>query len=117
MSGWYYAIGILAPFCGLALVLQEVRFAGAKLEWGFQFQSPIFVELMAGFFFFLAFSLAGKFEIGISMTDKGNSLANRKDYLVSGVNYSFPSMITRFPDSRLNFFLSFSQLSLLLAGT
>jgi len=36
---------------------------------------------------------------------------------VSGVNYSFPSTTTRFPYSRLNFFLSFSQLSLLLAGT
>jgi hypothetical protein len=36
---------------------------------------------------------------------------------LSGVNYSFHSTTTRFPYSRLNFFLSFSQLSLLLAGT
>jgi len=83
MSGWYYASGILASFWGLALVLQEVRSAGAKLGWGFQFQSPIFIELMAGFLFLLALSLAGQFEIGISMTGKGNSLANRKDYLGS----------------------------------
>jgi hypothetical protein len=37
--------------------------------------------------------------------------------MLSGVNYSVPSTTTRFPDSCLNFFLSFSRVSLLLAGT
>jgi creatinine amidohydrolase len=36
---------------------------------------------------------------------------------VSGVNYSFHSTTTRFPYSRLNFFLSFSQLSFFVGGT
>jgi hypothetical protein len=37
--------------------------------------------------------------------------------MVSGVNYLFPSTTIRFPDSRLNVFLSFPWVSLLLAGT
>jgi DNA-binding transcriptional LysR family regulator len=43
--------------------------------------------------------------------------AGRKLSCLSGVNYSFPSTTTRFPDSRLNLFLSFSRVALLLAGT
>ena len=43
----------------------------ATLGWGFQFQSPVFLALMAGLLFFLGLSLAGQFEIGLTLTSAG----------------------------------------------
>ena len=54
--------------------------AGARLGWGFQFQSPVFLSLMAGLLFFLALSLAGQFEIGLSLTSAGGGLAAKQGY-------------------------------------
>jgi thiol:disulfide interchange protein DsbD len=48
------------------------------LGWGFQFQSPIFLALMAGLLFFLGLSLAGQFEIGLTLTSAGGSLAQKQ---------------------------------------
>ena len=59
----------------LVAVLLGLRAAGATLGWGFQFQSPVFLELMAGLLFFLGLSLAGQFEIGLTLTSAGGSLA------------------------------------------
>jgi thiol:disulfide interchange protein DsbD len=61
-------------------VLLGLRSAGARLGWGFQFQSPVFLSLMAGLLFFLALSLAGQFEIGLSLTSAGGSLAAKQGY-------------------------------------
>ena len=57
-----------------------LRSAGARLGWGFQFQSPIFLFLMAGLLFFLGLSLAGQFEIGLTLTSAGESLAAKQGY-------------------------------------
>jgi thiol:disulfide interchange protein DsbD len=59
-------------------VLLGLRAAGATLGWGFQFQSPIFLALMAGLLFFLGLSLAGQFEIGLTLTSAGGSLAQKQ---------------------------------------
>jgi thiol:disulfide interchange protein DsbD len=83
IHGFVYAGGILVSFWALVAILQGARAAGAKLGWGFQFQSPIFLELIAGLLFFLGMSLAGQFEIGITFTGIGNSLAGRKGYFGS----------------------------------
>jgi thiol:disulfide interchange protein DsbD len=72
--GIVYTAGILVSFWVLVAVLLGLRAAGATLGWGFQFQSPIFLELMAGLLFFLGLSLAGQFEIGLSLTSAGGSL-------------------------------------------
>jgi thiol:disulfide interchange protein DsbD len=64
----------------LVTVLLALRSAGARLGWGFQFQSPVFLSLMAGLLFFLALSLAGQFEIGLSLTSAGGSLAAKQGY-------------------------------------
>jgi thiol:disulfide interchange protein DsbD len=50
------------------------------LGWGFQFQSPVFLSLMAGLLFFLGLSLAGQFEIGLTLTSAGGSLAQKQGY-------------------------------------
>jgi thiol:disulfide interchange protein len=57
-----------------------LRAAGQTLGWGFQFQSPVFLELMAGLLFFLGLSLAGQFEIGLTLTSAGGSLAQKQGY-------------------------------------
>ena len=55
--GFVYAVGILVSFWVLVAALLGLRAAGATLGWGFQFQSPVFLTLMAGLLFFLGFRL------------------------------------------------------------
>ena len=78
--GLVYAAGILVSFWVLVGVLLGLRSAGASLGWGFQFQSPVFLALMAGLLFFLGLSLAGQFEIGLTLTSAGGSLAQKQGY-------------------------------------
>ena len=78
--GLVYAAGILVSFWALVGVLLGLRAAGATLGWGFQFQSPVFLSLMAGLLFFLGLSLAGQFEIGLTLTSAGGSLAQKQGY-------------------------------------
>ncbi|HEX8713128.1 MAG TPA: thioredoxin family protein, partial [Terracidiphilus sp.] len=78
--GFVYAIGILVSFWALVAVLLGLRAAGASIGWGFQFQSPIFLLLMAGLLFFLGLSLAGQFEIGLTLTSAGGALAAKEGY-------------------------------------
>ena len=78
--GIVYTAGILVSFWILVAVLLGLRAAGATLGWGFQFQSPIFLELMAGLLFFLGLSLAGQFELGLTLTSAGGSLAAKQGY-------------------------------------
>jgi thiol:disulfide interchange protein DsbD len=78
--GLVYAAGILVSFWALVAALLGLRAAGATLGWGFQFQSPAFLALMAGLLFFLGLSLAGQFEIGLMLTGAGGSLAAKDGY-------------------------------------
>jgi thiol:disulfide interchange protein len=78
--GLIYTLGIALSFWALVGVLLGLRAAGSRLGWGFQFQSPVFLFLMAGLLFFLGLSLAGQFEIGLSLTSKGGSLAQKQGY-------------------------------------
>jgi thiol:disulfide interchange protein DsbD len=78
--GLVYTAGILVSFWVLVGVLLGLRAAGATLGWGFQFQSPVFLSLMAGLLFFLGLSLAGQFEIGLTLTGAGDSLASKHGY-------------------------------------
>jgi thiol:disulfide interchange protein len=76
--GFVYAAGILVSFWALVGALLGLRAAGSTLGWGFQFQSPVFLALMAGLLFFLGLSLAGQFEIGLTLTSAGGSLAQKQ---------------------------------------
>ncbi len=78
--GFVYAAGILMSFWTLVAVLLGLRAAGSHLGWGYQFQSPVFLALMASLLFFLGLSLAGQFEIGLSLTSAGGSLAAKQGY-------------------------------------
>ena len=78
--GFVYAAGILVSFWVLVGALLVLRAAGSTLGWGFQFQSPVFLSLMAGLVFFLGLSLAGQFEIGLTLTSAGGALAQKQGY-------------------------------------
>ena len=78
--GLVYTAGIVASFWVLVGALLGLRAAGSTLGWGFQFQSPVFVALMAGLLFFLGLSLAGQFEIGLTLTSAGGALAQKQGY-------------------------------------
>jgi thiol:disulfide interchange protein DsbD len=78
--GFIYATGIMVSFWVLVAALLALRAAGSHLGWGYQFQSPIFLALMASLLFFLGLSLAGQFEIGLTLTSAGGSLAAKPGY-------------------------------------
>ncbi len=78
--GAVYTLGILASFWALVSALLILRAAGSRIGWGFQFQSPVVLALMAGLLFFLGLSLAGQFEIGLTLTSAGGSLAQKQGY-------------------------------------
>ena len=75
--GLIYALGILLSFWGIVAVLLALRATGSHAGWGFQLQSPVFIALLASLIFLLALSLAGQFEIGLSLTSVGSSLVDK----------------------------------------
>ena len=66
--GLVYTLGILVSFWIIVAVLLGVRAGGSHAGWGFQLQSPIFLTFLAAGIFFFALSLAGLFDIGLSLT-------------------------------------------------
>ena len=78
--GLVYAMGILVSFWAVVALLLGLKAGGRQLGWGFQFQSPGFVAVIALLLFFLGLSLAGMFEIGLTVTSAGSSLASRHGY-------------------------------------
>jgi thiol:disulfide interchange protein/DsbC/DsbD-like thiol-disulfide interchange protein len=75
-----YALGILASFWAIVAVLLLLRATGSHAGWGFQLQSPVFLAVLASFLFLFALSLAGQFDIGLSLTSVGGGLAQKQGY-------------------------------------
>jgi thiol:disulfide interchange protein DsbD len=80
LHGLIYTLGILVSFWIVVGILLALRAAGHNLGWGFQFQSPLFIVLLALLLFFLGLSLAGQFEIGLTLTSAGSGLAAKQGY-------------------------------------
>jgi len=78
--GLAYALGILVSFWVIVAALLVLRATGSHAGWGFQFQSPAFIAVLAAFMFFFALSLAGQFELGLSLTSVGGELAQKQGY-------------------------------------
>lgn len=78
--GVAYTLGIVASFWLVVAVLLALRAGGKQFGWGFQLQSPGFVAVLAAFLFFFALSLAGMFDLGLSLTSAGGSLAQKGGY-------------------------------------
>jgi thiol:disulfide interchange protein DsbD len=80
LHGLVYTLGIVVSFWIIVAVLLVLRSGGRELGWGFQLQSPGFVAVLASLMFFLALSLAGQFEIGLSLTSAGGGLAQKQGF-------------------------------------
>lgn len=78
--GLVYTLGILVSFWAIVAILLILRAGGQQLGWGFQLQSPAFVAALASVTFFLALSLAGQFEIGLSLTSMGDELTRKQGF-------------------------------------
>ena len=78
--GLVYTLGILVSFWIIVAVLLALRASGSQAGWGFQLQSPTFIAILASFLFFFALSLAGQFDLGLSLTSAGGSLAQKEGY-------------------------------------
>ncbi|MCL2661572.1 MAG: protein-disulfide reductase, partial [Acidobacteriaceae bacterium] len=78
--GLVYALGILVSFWIIVAVLLVLRAEGAQAGWGFHLQSPVFLAVLASCIFFFALSLAGLFDIGLSLTSAGGELAQKPGY-------------------------------------
>ncbi len=76
-QGVAYLGGVLASFAVLAVIIAVLREGSAALGWGFQFQSPVFVLVLAVLFFVLGLSLSGVFSIGGGL-DVGGRQADAK---------------------------------------
>ena len=72
-----YLGGVMLSFAALAGLLLTLRATGAAFGWGFQFQSPWFVLVMAALFFALGLSLSGVFNFGGALMGVGDSLTRR----------------------------------------
>ncbi len=80
LHGFAYTGGVLVSFWAIVAVLLVLRAGGRQAGWGFQLQSPVFVVLMASLLFFMALALAGQFELGLSLTGKGDALTRKSGY-------------------------------------
>ncbi|MCA9538138.1 MAG: thioredoxin family protein [Myxococcales bacterium] len=72
-EGWLFAAGVLVAFLALAGLLLGLRAGGEQLGWGFQLQSPGFVAALVVLLWLLALSLAGVFEVGLTLTGLGGT--------------------------------------------
>ena len=79
-----YALGILVSVWALALLLFILKSAGQFVGWGFQFQSPVFVIIVALILFVLALNLFGVFEF--SMPSIGGLPVRQAGYQASFIS-------------------------------
>lgn len=64
--GYAYLAGISASMAVLAGVVTLLQAAGTSVGWGFQFQEPLFVAIVASVVVLFALNLFGVYEIAIS---------------------------------------------------
>jgi thiol:disulfide interchange protein DsbD len=77
-----YTLGAVIAMMILGGILLAVRAGGTALGWGFQFQSPVFIAIMAWLVFAIGLNFAGLFEIS-GMENLGSGLAARGGLLGS----------------------------------
>ncbi len=73
--GLAFALGIVASFLILAVIVLGVRRGGEVLGWGFQLSSPTFVVLLSFLMFLMGLNFFGVFEIGTGLTGVGQGKA------------------------------------------
>lgn len=76
-DGMAYTAGVLVAFGAMAAAVIAIRASLGEVNWGFQFQSPIFSLLVAYLFFVVGLNLAGVFEVGGRFAGMGQGLATK----------------------------------------
>jgi thiol:disulfide interchange protein DsbD len=71
IHGLAYTSGVLACFAVFAAIVLAFKAGGAELGWGFQFQSPLFVLLLAYLMFAVGLSQSGVIGFGGSFSRLG----------------------------------------------
>lgn len=69
-----YTAGVVLAFAVLGGTLLALRGAGSAVGWGFQFQSPLGVTLMAWVLFLVGLNLSGVFSVGGRFAGVGQGL-------------------------------------------
>ena len=88
-QGFAYFGGVFVSFGVIAAFLVAFRESSAALGWGFQFQSPAFVLVLAILFFVMGLSLSGVVSFGAGMMSIGDSLSRRP----GNAGYFFTGML------------------------
>jgi thiol:disulfide interchange protein DsbD len=88
--GLLFALGVLVSFWIIGGILVGLRAGGHLLGWGFQFQIPSVVVVVAVLFFLIGLNLFGVFEVGVLLTGVGGAVAGHRksggaSSLLSGV--------------------------------
>ena len=79
--GIAYTFGILCSFWIIVAALLVLRVVGKEAGWGFQLQSPGIVVAITFLMFFMALSLAGMFDLGLTLTSAGDGLTRKEGRL------------------------------------
>jgi DsbC/DsbD-like thiol-disulfide interchange protein/cytochrome c biogenesis protein CcdA len=84
MQALAYAAGAITAMLLIGIALLMLRASGRSFGWGFEFQSPVFVTVMAWLVFVVGLSFAGFFEISAGRFGNiGTGIAARGDLLGS----------------------------------
>jgi len=94
--GFAFVAGVLASFAILAFLVIGLKQLGQDLGWGFQFQYPGFVVVMTTLVFLLGLSLAGVFELTLTVPKKGVQIA-QEEGLVGAFFYGVLATILATP--------------------
>jgi thiol:disulfide interchange protein/DsbC/DsbD-like thiol-disulfide interchange protein len=79
----FYTLGVLVTFTLLDGILLIFRMAGKAVGWGFQFQSPVFVMVIAWLLFALGLNFSGAYLIGGRLMGIGERYTKHKGYVGS----------------------------------
>ncbi|WP_229707496.1 protein-disulfide reductase DsbD family protein [Bombella mellum] len=75
-SAAFYSVGIMGCFAILGALMMALRYGGAAVGWGFQFQSTAFVVGVGWLLFVMALNLLGVFQItGGRLTGRAGQVA------------------------------------------
>lgn len=87
ISGFAYTGGVLASFWAMAAAVVVLRTVfGVEADWGFQFQYPPYVAVLAAIVFAFGLSMLGVFELPVLGGEKAGEAASREGPL--GVFFS-----------------------------
>ena len=91
----YTSFGIISSFLFLALMTIILKYIGAEVGWGIQFQQPIFVGFLIFILIIFAANLFNIFEINLpsNLNNLINKFISNKKYSVSFFEGSFATLL------------------------